>query len=311
MHCFRNILYVTLKPGDQSFALNEALRIAQRNETSLKVLAIFPEFPGELKPFQEKFKQSVLDQLEASVKESCDSPEMDPGKISYEVEFGKTPGLRMVRQVLRHDFGLMIKDAEPHEGGKGFQAVDMELLRKCPCPVWLCRPPRANREDSKLAVAIDPDSSAPAGEGLALKLLEVASSLAERLTQDLNIISCWDSEFEETLRSNVWYRIPEDALQHTVANIFARHRNALRSLIQQAALEEKFRLHHLHGQPDELIPSFVERKGIDILVMGTVARVGIPGFLIGNTAENVLQKVSCSLLVVKPEGFVCPVKMEA
>jgi nucleotide-binding universal stress UspA family protein len=47
--------------------------------------------------------------------------------------------------------------------------------------------------------------------------------------------------------------------------------------------------------------------GIDVLVMGTVCRAGIPGFIIGNTAERVLDAVDCSVLVVKPEGFVSPV----
>lgn len=47
---------------------------------------------------------------------------------------------------------------------------------------------------------------------------------------------------------------------------------------------------------------------MDILVMGTVARTGIPGFIIGNTAENVFQKLSCSLMALKPQGFVSPMK---
>jgi nucleotide-binding universal stress UspA family protein len=49
-------------------------------------------------------------------------------------------------------------------------------------------------------------------------------------------------------------------------------------------------------------------KDIDILVMGTVARTGIAGFIIGNTAENILQTVTCSLLARKPNGFISPVQ---
>ena len=41
--------------------------------------------------------------------------------------------------------------------------------------------------------------------------------------------------------------------------------------------------------------------------MGTVARTGIPGLLIGNTAESVLSQVGCSVIAVKPDGFVSPV----
>jgi nucleotide-binding universal stress UspA family protein len=49
---------------------------------------------------------------------------------------------------------------------------------------------------------------------------------------------------------------------------------------------------------------------MDLIVMGTVARTGLGGLLIGNTAESVLQRVDCSVLAVKPEGFVSPVRLE-
>ena len=41
--------------------------------------------------------------------------------------------------------------------------------------------------------------------------------------------------------------------------------------------------------------------------MGTVGRSGIPGLIIGNTAEKVINGIDCSLLAVKPAGFVTPV----
>ena len=52
-------------------------------------------------------------------------------------------------------------------------------------------------------------------------------------------------------------------------------------------------------------------EGIDLVVMGTVARSGIAGMLIGNTAERVLRKLPCSVLAVKPEGFTSPVRLDA
>ena len=41
--------------------------------------------------------------------------------------------------------------------------------------------------------------------------------------------------------------------------------------------------------------------------MGTLARSGIAGLLIGNTAENVLSAIDASVLTVKPADFVTPV----
>ena len=44
--------------------------------------------------------------------------------------------------------------------------------------------------------------------------------------------------------------------------------------------------------------------------MGTVSRTGIAGLIIGNTAETILRSVRCSVLAVKPEGFVSPVSID-
>jgi universal stress protein E len=65
----------------------------------------------------------------------------------------------------------------------------------------------------------------------------------------------------------------------------------------------------LEGDASDLVPRLAVEKGIDVIVMGTVCRAGVPGLFIGNTAERVLRQVSCSVLTVKPEGFVSPVTM--
>ena len=61
------------------------------------------------------------------------------------------------------------------------------------------------------------------------------------------------------------------------------------------------------GEAEEVIPAFVVAEGIDLVVMGTVGRSGLSGMLIGNTAERIFRKLPCSVLVVKPDGFVSSV----
>ena len=54
----------------------------------------------------------------------------------------------------------------------------------------------------------------------------------------------------------------------------------------------------------------MDRLRITTLVMGTVARTGIPGLLIGNTAETVLDRARCSVLAVKPSDFRSPIRVD-
>jgi len=60
----------------------------------------------------------------------------------------------------------------------------------------------------------------------------------------------------------------------------------------------------------EAIIKLAKNNAIELLVMGTVCRTGLAGLIIGNTAEKVLSEVNCSVLTVKPEGFVTPVTLE-
>lgn len=87
-----------------------------------------------------------------------------------------------------------------------------------------------------------------------------------------------------------------------------QHRSALEGVIQKSGIQGKMQVHHVRGRADAMIPKVIADRDIDVLVMGTLGRTGIPGFIIGNTAENVVQKLECSLLALKPGGFVSPVK---
>ena len=58
----------------------------------------------------------------------------------------------------------------------------------------------------------------------------------------------------------------------------------------------------------DLATSLAQKKRVELVVMGTVARTGIPGFIIGNTVETTLAAVDCSVLVVKPASFSTPVQ---
>ena len=66
--------------------------------------------------------------------------------------------------------------------------------------------------------------------------------------------------------------------------------------------------HLVQGVAGEVIPDLVARERAGILVMGSLARTGIAGLLIGNTAERVLSTVGASVLAVKPPGFDSPIR---
>ena len=87
-----------------------------------------------------------------------------------------------------------------------------------------------------------------------------------------------------------------------------RHQKKLDRLLGKYDLTDlEHQIHLRKGEAASAIPELAREKQVDLIVMGTVCRTGIAGFFIGNTAERILQQVDCSVLTVKPEGFVSPV----
>lgn len=310
MRSFNNILYVSHGTADETAGLKQALSLARNNKAPLRVLVACPEFPKKMHDYKRKYEEALLAQVNASIAATRDEIELSSDEIEITVDIASDnkPSVRIVQEVMRGDHDLLVKEAETREGEGGFKAIDMALLRRCPCPVWLCRPISRSRKDMRVAVAIDPESEQEAAQALSLRMLQLSRSLADSCSGKLHIVSCWDFEYEEFLRHSPWAKMSEDQIADTVADARFNHRKMLDGLIDDAKLSGAQEVHHLRGQADELIPDFVKDKEIDILVMGTVARTGLAGFAIGNTAENIVQELTCSLIALKPKGFVSPVK---
>jgi len=66
-------------------------------------------------------------------------------------------------------------------------------------------------------------------------------------------------------------------------------------------------VHLSEGPADRVINRFAEKIGAGIIVVGTVARSGIAGLFIGNTAESLIENADCDVFVVKPSSFKPPV----
>lgn len=311
MHYYNNLLYVSYGTHDETEGLKQALSLARNNNAPLTVLVVSPEFPEEFPDYKKKYEESLLEQVEDSIKSTKAVINLNEGSVDISIASisDKTPSVRIIQYALQNGHDLVIKEAESRDGKGGFKALDMDLLRKCPVPVWLCRPISHSRQNIRVGVAIDPKNQEPEAEALSKRMLKLSRSLADSCSGELDIISCWDYEFEKYLRGNVWIKVPDEEIDDTVLKTKQKHLAMLEKIIKDSDISGTNHIHHLRGNAGEIIPEFVKDKKIDILVMGTVARTGILGFIIGNTAENIVQELTCSILALKPRGFTSPVKL--
>jgi nucleotide-binding universal stress UspA family protein len=220
-----------------------------------------------------------------------------------------TSFIELIRAVQRHDFDLLIKAPHPPTGLTQrllYGSFDLHLLRKCPCPVWIDRPESAHPYRNILAAV---DSSDLANLELNRLIMDLASSLAAKESAKLHVLHAWQMTGESTLRSGR-ARISAAEVEKLLAETQQSHRQRLDDLLVAYGLstaDPGVRL--VKEKPAKAIAERAEEINADLIVMGTVGRTGIPGFIIGNAAEDVLRTTRASILAVKPQGFVCPVTM--
>lgn len=217
------------------------------------------------------------------------------------------PFLEIIRQVLREDHDLVIAGAEGGNVLKDvfFGSTATHLMRKCPCPVWVVKPGQP-APYSQILAAVDPMPESRSDDQLNVKIMDLATSLAMAHDAHLHVVHAWDAEGDllETVRSE----LPVAKRRHLLKTCENEHRQAVETLLADYPMSRlRHEVHLPQGLPERTIIDLVEDRGIDLILMGTENRGRIPGFFIGSAAEAVLSGARCSVLTIKPDGFVSPV----
>jgi len=320
---FCNILLIADDRTDYSAALKRALTLARNNRALLTICALADPVPGDMQMAVTAVTPAELQNIAVSgqrawLDELVKSVAADGVPVEAKVLIGK-PFIEIIRQVLGNDHDLIIKCAEVAGGLRGilFGSTDMHLMRKCPCPVWIIKPTEHHKYRRILA-AVDQDSEEPVTNLLNRQILEMSTSLALAEFGEAHIVHAWvmaGEDFFRSLRSGVLdtevdamvdeeagvrRRWLEDLVKMYVSNA---DRNAIDILEPQ--------LHVIKGHAKYVVPAMAHELAVDLVVMGTIARTGIAGFFMGNTAESILAQLDCSVLTNRPPGFICPVTLEA
>ena len=293
MNVFTNILVDVDASATAQPAVEWAAALARRSGARIRlvhVLASPGECPMGLRPdLREELVRTRRDQL-ARIAAATNTT------AGVDVICGPAPDA-LIRQVDAHGHDLVVRahqrDRARHQSGE--TPVDIELFRRCPAPVLavgagnLVYPP-------KIAVAVNVHPTDSARQGEAAALVGLGLMVATTLRGSLSLVHAWqppgdrraalhmsEADYSEYLASTRSDAVREIA---TLADACDGH-----SLTRRLTIR--------HGAPADVIPAFVVSEGIDLLIVGTAGRTGLARLLQGNTAEQVLERVACSVLAIK------------
>lgn len=171
------------------------------------------------------------------------------------------------------------------------------LLRKLPAPLYLARRPVV---PACFAAALGLGTDDAPHRLVNQAGLEHLGLLAARFQARALVLSALPNPVELVPLMGDAY-----AASYVSADLESAYRENLARQMECFGLPEAA-LRVAPGRPDTVLPELVRAEGVGCLILGTVCRTGLAAFWLGNTAEDVLPRVDCDVLLLRPADYFDP-----
>lgn len=186
-------------------------------------------------------------------------------------------------------------------------AADWQLIRICPAPLLLVKG-GAWPEAPQILAAVDPGHRDDRHAQLDHAILDLAERLGAVLGGETWVAHCilsmaaLESTATLSMTPEAFGSDPEEYAGDRVRQLRAA---VLRLLDGRETSASRVRI--TEGRPEKELPRLVRDLDVNLLIAGGISRSRIEQVFIGGTAERLLDRIACDLLVVKPPGFRCPI----
>lgn len=211
----------------------------------------------------------------------------------------------ILRKIVDSRADLVVKDTHAHSAVRrsSLSTTDWHLIRECAATLWLVKP-RPPAERPCLVAAVDPLHERDKPADLDNRIVATAVALGAALDGDVHAFHAFDvsaalAVSTDPLTMTMPITMPVEDLTDVIRTT---HADAVARLCSAHGIPAD-RMHVQQGGTRELLVALTDRLRADVVVMGAVSRSGLTGFLLGNTAEDVLDRLPCDLIIVKPAGF--------
>jgi universal stress protein E len=267
----RKILAVIDPSTDQQRALSRAAQIGKARSIPLHAYLGTYSHAGQRADDPEALRRAEVARHELWLA-SVVAPWREQGvEIDTEVEWTEDWREAMARAAARTDCGLIVKASNRRSDVRRriFKTSDWTLLRTAQCPVLLVKSD-AETFSGKVLAALDARADDEVHQRLNDAIVDYSKTVAAAQGVELHVVNAYDGSMR-------FVHPPDLAGRMGIPRAHA---------------------HVADGPPEKIIPGVAADIGAGLLVMGSVARSGVAGGVIGNTAEKILDQIDADILVI-------------
>jgi universal stress protein E len=209
----------------------------------------------------------------------------------------------LIDRVRQTNADLVVKDTHHHSLAQRtfLTNTDWQLIRTCPVPLLLTKgAPWA--AVPRIVAAVDPGHVNDKPEMLDHWIVEHASLFAQRLNGELHVVHVYLPMAIIGAATAVSPPMIAAAAPEELALEEKNRRELVTALVSEYHVAPK-NIHLELGGPAQMLPLTARRINADVMTMGAIARSGLKRVFIGSTAEDVLEKLPCDALILKPPTF--------
>lgn len=206
----------------------------------------------------------------------------------------------IIANAVDFDADYIFKPLRHHSGLQRlmYTSTDWNLVRFCPCPLLLVGDNDAVHSKPVLA-SLDLESADCAHKELNLEVLDRAKALSGLMEGEVHIVNAYNMVSIAASTDGSLDQLKYDVVQGAREEYFAKGREI-------ACANDIKHVHLQEGAPELVVNEVADKIDAGIIVLGTIARTGVSGLFIGNTAESVMEGASADVFVVKHKEFVSP-----
>lgn len=308
MKRFKNILYVFHINQDNEVGLKRAAITAALNNAKLTIM-VAKEKSNTSNVNLDKLSNTIINYVNDDICRREGYPEALINNHNIIFTHG-IPRIDVIEIVCKHHFDLVITEPDSVSGLKKFfyGTTTLSLIRKCPCPVWVVKP-EIKTPYRKIMAAIDPSSNNTHTDELCQTILEISTSMSERNKAECHIVHAWHNESEVGLGNPFFGQTTRDEIQHEIFVDESQHKKHFEEMLEKHLIASDQAIPHLlSGEIRQTLTNFAHDNDIDLIILGSHEKDHANGILLGSTAETLIDQAECSILVIKPSNFQCPVK---
>lgn len=288
------ILVIAHREDERPTAITKARQLAERYCADIHIMAFCHEELEVIGDFTitqvEQVQKQIIDKRHQWVQSQIEKIDFSTTSVTFDVKWQKEIYKSVLNELSTNNYQFIV--TQSHDTASFFHIpTEWYLIRESQIPIYIAREDKWASNSTVLA-AVDLKNDSVQGKLMQNQVLSAASDFAKAFDATLHCCFCFETP-EILIDLDI---VDQNSYQNDVQE---KYTPQLQALAKKYNIPEEC-VHVKFGKPEKCIASVATKSKTHAVVIGSMARKGIKGKIVGNTAEKLTSYLHTDMLIIAP-----------